>query len=157
MAGTVVTVDTIRGTYEIEKVDIVHDFGKSMNRIIDHGQIEGAVVQGIGWVTMEEIAFNEKGRLLSNSLSTYKVPDIYSAPKEINIEDLKTEGNENAILKSKAVGEPPFNYGIGAFLAIQNAMKAFRKDYHLNMNAPITHEKVLLGLYGKESEVNKVN
>jgi len=157
MAGTVVTVDTIRGTYEIEKVDIVHDFGKSMNRIIDHGQIEGAVVQGIGWVTMEEIAFNKKGRLLSNSLSTYKVPDIYSAPKEINIEDLKTEGNENAILKSKAVGEPPFNYGIGAFLAIQNAMKVFRKDYLLNMNAPITHEKVLLGLYGKEAELNKVN
>ncbi len=150
MAGTVVTVDTLRGTYEIDKVDIVHDFGKSMNRTIDHGQIEGAVVQGIGWMTMEELAYNETGRLLSNSLSTYKVPDIYSAPKEINIEDLKTEGDENAILKSKAVGEPPFNYGIGSFLAIQNAMKAFRKDYRLNMNAPLTHEKVLLGLYNKE-------
>jgi len=150
MAGTVVTVDTLRGTYEIDKVDIVHDFGKSMNRTIDHGQIEGAVVQGIGWMTMEELAFNETGRLLSNSLSTYKVPDIYSAPKEINIEDLKTEGDENAILKSKAVGEPPFNYGIGSFLAIQNAMKAFREDYRLNMNAPLTHEKVLLGLYNKK-------
>lgn len=150
MAGTVVTVDTLRGTYEIDKVDIVHDFGKSMNRTIDHGQIEGAVVQGIGWMTLEELAFNKTGQLLSNSLSTYKVPDIYSSPKEINIEDLKTEGDENAILKSKAVGEPPFNYGIGSFLAIQNAMQAFREDYRLNMNTPLTHEKVLLGLYNKD-------
>jgi xanthine dehydrogenase large subunit len=147
LAGITATVDVVRGTYEIDKVDIVHDFGKTMNRIIDHGQIEGAVVQGIGWATTEELAFNESGRMLSNSLSTYKVPDIYSAPKAISIEELKTEGSENAILKSKAVGEPPFNYGIGAFFAIQDAMKAFREDYRLNTGLPLTHEKVLLGLY----------
>ena len=152
LAGTVVTIDALRGTYEIDKVDIIHDFGKTMNPIIDHGQVEGAVVQGIGWMTMEELAFNEKGTLLSNSLSTYKVPDIYSVPKKINIVELTTEGSENAILKSKAVGEPPFNYGIGAFLAIQDAMKAFKNDYVLNTNAPLTHEKVLLGLYGNKSD-----
>jgi xanthine dehydrogenase large subunit len=147
MAGTTATIDTLRGTYEIDKVDIVHDFGKTMNRIIDYGQIEGAVVQGIGWMTIEDLVFDETGRMLSNSLSTYKVPDIYSAPNEINIEELETDGNNHAILKSKAVGEPPFNYGIGAFLAIQNAMKAFRNDYSINTNAPISHEKVLMGLY----------
>ncbi len=147
MAGITATVDVIRGTYEIDKVDIVHDFGKSMNVTIDHGQIEGALVQGIGWMTMEELVSDAKGRLLSNSLSTYKVPDIYAAPKQINISDLKTEGNEKAVLKSKAVGEPPFNYGIGAFFAIQDAMRAFRNDYKLLTAAPITHEKVLMGLY----------
>lgn len=149
LAGTVATVDVLRGTYEIDRVDIIHDFGKTMNPIIDHGQVEGAVMQGIGWMTIEELAFNEKGALLSNTLSTYKVPDIYSAPNKINVVELTTEGNENAILKSKAVGEPPFNYGIGAFLAIQDAMKAFKNGYALNTNAPITNEKVLLGLYGR--------
>ena len=150
LAGITATVDVLRGTYEIDEVNIVHDFGKSMNEIIDHGQVEGAVVQGIGWVTIEELVSDEKGRFLSNSLSTYKVPDIYSAPKKISISDLKSEGNERAILKSKAVGEPPFNYGIGAFFAIQDAMRAFRKNYQLIMSAPITHEKVLLGLYNHE-------
>ena len=150
LAGITATVDVLRGTYEIDKVNIVHDFGKSMNKIIDHGQVEGAVVQGIGWMTIEELVSDEKGRLLSNALSTYKVPDIYSAPKEISISDLKSEGNEQAILKSKAVGEPPFNYGIGAFFAIQDAMRAFRENYQLTMSAPITHEKVLMGLYGDQ-------
>jgi xanthine dehydrogenase large subunit len=153
MAGITATVDTVRGTYQIDDVRIVHDFGKSMNRTIDHGQIEGAVVQGIGWVTIEELAFSESGKLLSDSLSTYKVPDIYSAPQKIVIEDLKTEGTQQAIFKSKAVGEPPFNYGIGAFFAIQNAMKAFREDYRLNLNLPVTHEKVLTGLYKTDKSI----
>jgi xanthine dehydrogenase large subunit len=76
-AITTVTLDCLRGTYEIDAVKIVHDFGKSMNLGIDIGQIEGALAQGIGWVTMEEIAYNKDGRLLSNTLSTYKVPDIF--------------------------------------------------------------------------------
>ncbi len=142
-----VTVDCIRGTYEFDKVLIVHDFGKSMNTTIDLGQVEGALVQGIGWMTMEELAFDEKGRLLSNSLSTYKVPDIFSVPKEVQTIALKTDGAELAILKSKAVGEPPFLYGIGAFFAIQDAIKAFNKNYQPDFSAPMTPEKVLMRLY----------
>jgi xanthine dehydrogenase large subunit len=147
LAGTTVTVDTIRGTYEIDKVNIVHDFGKTINKTIDFGQIEGAVVQGIGWLTLEDLRFAEDGRLLANTLSTYKIPDIYFAPGEINIRELETEGSEAAILKSKAVGEPPFNYGVGSFIAIQQAIKAFNKDYRFTPTAPITHERTLLGLY----------
>ncbi|MEN8121604.1 MAG: molybdopterin cofactor-binding domain-containing protein [Bacteroidota bacterium] len=146
-AMVIAKVDCVRGIYDIEKVNIVHDFGKSMNKIIDRGQIEGGLVQGIGWMTMEEIVYDEKGRLLSNALSSYKVPDIYSVPKEVNIEHLETDGVEMAIMKSKAVGEPPFMYGIGAYFAIQNAIKAFNPKYDLKFDAPITHEKVLLGLY----------
>lgn len=146
-----VTLDCLRGTYEIDDVLIVHDFGNSINPTIDKGQIEGAVLQGIGWMTMEEISFNKDGRLLSNSLSTYKVPDIYSAPKVLECHALETDGPELAIMKSKAVGEPPFMYGIGAFFAIQNAIKAFNPTYKLDFDAPLTPEKVLMRLYGKNT------
>ena len=142
-----VTLDCIRGIYEFDKVQIVHDFGTSINSIIDHGQVEGALVQGIGWMTMEELAFGKNGKLLSNSLSTYKVPDIYSAPKEITCIALKTEGPELAIMKSKAVGEPPLMYGIGAYFALQNAIKSFNPNYKLDFNSPLTPEKVLMRLY----------
>ncbi|MCD6556165.1 MAG: molybdopterin-dependent oxidoreductase, partial [Bacteroidales bacterium] len=103
----------------------------------------------IGWLTIEEIRHNEKGQLLANALSTYKVPDIYSVPKEVNIKELETEGEKHAIMKSKAVGEPPFIYGTGSFFAIQNAVKAFNPNYKPDFKAPITHEKVLMGLYQK--------
>ena len=146
-AITIVTVDCLRGTYEIDAVKIVHDFGKSMNIGIDVGQVEGALVQGIGWMTLEEISYNEQGQLLSNALSTYKVPDVFSAPKTIEVLPLKTLGNEQAIFKSKAVGEPPLMYGIGAYFAIQNAVKEFNPNYQLKFDAPFTPEKVLMGLY----------
>lgn len=143
----VVTVDCIRGRYEFDTVKIVHDFGRSMNKMVDHGQIEGGVVQGIGWMTMEEISYNEEGRLLSNALSTYKIPDIYAVPKTIDIKHLETDGHELAIKKSKAVGEPPLMYGLGAYFAIQNAVKAFNPGYNSTFDAPFTPEKVLMALY----------
>jgi xanthine dehydrogenase large subunit len=151
-AITIVTVDCLRGTYEIDAVKIIHDFGKSMNIGIDKGQVEGALVQGIGWMTMEEISYNKEGKLLSNALSTYKVPDVFSAPKTIEIIPLETSGNEIAILKSKAVGEPPLMYGIGAYFAIQDAVKKFNPNYTLKFHAPFTPEKVLMGLY--ENKIN---
>lgn len=143
------TVDCMRGTYAFDSVKIVHDYGISMSKGIDLGQVEGALVQGLGWMTVEEIAYNADGRLLSNALSTYKVPDIYSVPKVVEVLPLETEGNEMAILKSKAVGEPPLMYGIGAYFALQNAIKAFNPDYKPKFHAPMTPEKVLMSLYGK--------
>jgi xanthine dehydrogenase large subunit len=145
-----VTVDCLKGTYEFDSINIVHDFGKSMNPTIDNGQIEGGLVQGIGWMTLEEIIYNDQGKLVSNALSTYKVPDIYSVPKVINIKHLETEGHELAIKKSKAVGEPPLMYGIGAYFAIRNAVKAFNPNAELAVNAPYTPEKVLMDLYRAE-------
>jgi xanthine dehydrogenase large subunit len=143
------TVDCLRGTYEFDSVKIIHDFGKSMNLGIDLGQIEGGLIQGIGWMTMEEISYAANGRLLSNALSTYKVPDVYSVPKEVEVIPLETEGNDMAVLKSKAVGEPPLMYGIGAYFAIQNAIRAFNPEYKMRFHAPMTPEKVLMGLYQK--------
>ena len=144
-----VTVDCLKGIYDFDSVNIVHDFGESMNKDVDNGQIEGGLVQGIGWMTLEEIVYNEQGRLVSNALSTYKVPDIYSVPKSIHITHLETEGHELAIKKSKAVGEPPLMYGLGAYFAIRSAVKAFNPNADLAVNAPYTPEKVLMDLYKK--------
>jgi xanthine dehydrogenase large subunit len=144
---TVVELDCLLGTYQIESVRIVHDFGKSLNPLIDLGQVEGGVMQGIGWMTCEEVVFDKEGRLLSDSLSKYKVPDIYMAPKQIQTLALETEGDPMAILRSKAVGEPPFMYGMGSYFAIQHAIRSFNPSYQPVFNAPFTPEKVLLGLY----------
>lgn len=147
-AITTATIDCVRGTYEIDSVELVHDFGSSMNRMIDIGQTEGGLIQGIGWMTMEELLYNEEGQLLSNALSTYKIPDIYSVPKKVAVHFLRTDGTDMALFKSKAVGEPPLMYGIGAYFAILNAIRAARPNYQPKVfSAPITPEKVLMALY----------
>ncbi|RYZ19440.1 MAG: xanthine dehydrogenase [Chitinophagaceae bacterium] len=146
-ALTEVTVDCLRGTYELDAVEVVHDFGSSINTLIDLGQCEGGIVQGIGWMTMEEVVYNEQGKLLSNALSTYKIPDIYSVPKVLDIHFLQTTGHPMAIKGSKAVGEPPLMYGIGAFFAIRNAVLAFNPKAQVPYMSPITPERVLMGLY----------
>ncbi len=156
-AITVVTMDCLRGIYEFDAVKIVHDFGSSMNPLIDRGQIEGGLVQGMGWMTMEEIIFDKEGRLRSNALSTYKVPDIYSVPKIIDIDFLQTNNDNLAILKSKAVGEPPLMYGIGAFFALRNAIKAFNPKADCPFSAPMTPEKLMMSLYSKPKEVVEEN
>ena len=153
MALTITTVDCIRGTYELDAVHVMHDFGSSMNKLVDLGQCEGGIVQGIGWMTMEEIIYNTDGRLMSNALSTYKIPDIYSVPKELNVHFLPSSTDNLAILKSKAVGEPPLMYGIGAYFAIRNAMLAYNPKANIPYSAPLTPEKVLLGL--QSHKVNK--
>ncbi|MCP5064328.1 MAG: molybdopterin-dependent oxidoreductase [Ignavibacteriae bacterium] len=144
---TEVTLDCVRGTYEIGYVKVVHDFGKSIDPKIDLGQVEGALVQGIGWLTLEEIKYSDKGNLLANTLSTYKIPDIYSAPKSIEVEFLSDSENRFGPLKSKAIGEPPLMYGIGAYFAILNAMKSYKPNKDFEISAPLTPEKVLMGLY----------
>ena len=145
-------VDCLRGTYTFDSVQIVHDFGASMNPMIDLGQLEGGLVQGMGWMTMEELAYNEEGRLLSNALSTYKIPDIYSVPKVIDTHFLNTPGTDMAAFKSKAVGEPPLLYGIGAWFSLKNAMLAFNAEIKCDLAvSPMTPERVLMSLYGNIS------
>jgi len=147
-----VTVDCLRGRYEVDYVKCCHDFGSSMNTAVDNGQIEGGIVQGLGWVTMEEVFYDDAGKLRSNALSTYKVPDIYSVPKEIAILPLKTDRENLAIFNSKAVGEPPLMYGIGAYFAIRNAVRAFT-DCSPPFDLPFTPEKVLMNLYAADAAV----
>ncbi len=152
-ASVEVTVDCLRGIYSIDRVSIVHDAGKSLSPMIDCGQIEGGVVQGLGWMTMEEIIYDQQGCLKTDNLTRYKIPDLYFAP-EIEIEFLADEDSP-AVMQSKAVGEPPFMYGIGAYFALIKAIQAFNPNWQADFCAPITAEKVLLALYEKnESPFN---
>ncbi len=143
---TEVTVDCIRGTYDIDTVKVVHNLGRPINENVDLGQVEGGLAQGIGWMTLEELAYGEDGRLLSDALSTYKCPDVYCAP-EIDVRFLEAE-NPTGPHGSKAVGEPPLMYGIGAFFAIRAAIRAFDASTRVGFEAPATPERVLLGLHG---------
>ena len=149
-AVVTVVLDCLRGIYNIDRVLIVHDFGNSLNPAIDRGQMEGGVMQGIGWMTIEEVLFSSEGKMLTDSLSTYKVPDIYSAPGILEFRALETEGPGPALLKSKAIGEPPLMYGIGAYFALHNAIRSFNPSWKPDFDAPLTHEKVLMRLYDKK-------
>lgn len=145
-----VTVDCLRGIYEFDSVKVVHDSGSSMNLIVDRGQCEGGIVQGIGWMTMEELIYDKKGKLMSNALSTYKIPDVYSVPKQIQLHFLNTNKDNLAVFHSKAVGEPPLMYGIGAFFALRNAIIAFNPSARPVFSSPMTPEKALMSLYKKK-------
>ncbi len=145
-ALTEVTLDVLRGTYSIDSVSIVHDSGLSLDEATDRGQVEGALAQGIGWMTLEEIRFSDKGRNLAANLASYKVPDLYSTAKSVNIEFFRDPENSRGPLNSKAIGEPPFMYGIGAWFALREAMKAAVPVLDLEYRAPLTPEKVLLAL-----------
>jgi xanthine dehydrogenase large subunit len=147
-AITEATVDCLRGTYEIDAVHVVHDAGKSLDPVIDRGQVEGGVVQGIGWATIEEVLYSGEGRLLTDSMATYKVPDLHFAPLGLDTVFLDDAANPKAVMHSKAIGEPPFMYGIGSYFAVLNAMKAFRPEGESFFSIPLTHEKVLLFLAG---------
>ncbi len=149
------TVDCLRGIYTIDFVKACHDFGNSMNTSVDYGQIEGGIVQGIGWMTMEEVVYDALGKLRSNALSTYKIPDIYSVPKTIDFIPLETTRENLAIFNSKAVGEPPLMYGIGAYFAIHNAVRAFNLENSPAFDAPFTPERVLMNLYSEAAKKMK--
>ncbi|MFK5998701.1 MAG: xanthine dehydrogenase molybdopterin binding subunit [Rhodobacterales bacterium] len=142
-AVTEVIVDTLSGEYRILRTDIVHDCGKSLNPAIDIGQIEGAYVQGAGWLTTEELVWSDKGALQTHAPSTYKIPACSDRPARFNVALFDTENTEDTIYKSKAVGEPPFMLGISAWLALSNAVSGCNPAQYAAMNAPATPEEVL--------------
>ncbi len=144
-----VTLDCIRGTYSVDSIKIIHDVGKSLATEIDMGQVEGAVVQGVGWLTSEEIVYGKDGKILTGNLGGYKIPDIYSAPEVITAFYDKSE-NRFGPFNSKAIGEPPLLYGIGAYFAILDAVKAYNPQPIGSFDAPLTPEKIFLLLHNKE-------
>ncbi|NOZ57710.1 MAG: molybdopterin-dependent oxidoreductase, partial [Calditrichaeota bacterium] len=146
-----VTVDCLRGTATVDAVKILHDVGQSLNPLIDRGQVEGAVVQGLGWVMLEEVLHDDRGRLLTDSLSTYKIPDIHFAP-EIEVQFLGDSENPVGPYHSKAIGEPPFMYGLAAYFAILDALRAFNPNLQPFYDSPLTPEKILLALYDRPAD-----
>ncbi len=141
-----VTVDCLRGTSTVDRVRMVHDGGRSLAPAVDLGQLEGGLVQGLGWMTMEELVFHQ-GRNLSDTLSTYKIPDLLGTPV-IEGHFLDDADNPKAVMQSKAIGEPPFMYGIGVYFALLDALRAFRPDRKGVYDAPLTPEKALMFLHG---------
>jgi xanthine dehydrogenase large subunit len=142
-----VTLDALRGTYSVDSVKIVHDLGRSLNERVDLGQVEGGLAQGLGWMTMEDLQFDAKGRLLSGALASYKVPDVYFMPDDLQVHFLEDADEPLGPYGSKAVGEPPLMYGIGVFFALRDAMQAFRRDASYAFSAPLTPERVLMELH----------
>ncbi len=134
------TVDVLLGVGTIDKVTAVHDLARSIDELTDRGQIEGGIVQGVGWMTSEEILHDDAGRLLTDSLATFKIPDLHAAP-EMEIHLLEHE-NPHAVLGSKAVGEPPLIYGLCAFFALQDAIASWRPASAGEFRTPLTPEHI---------------
>lgn len=134
------TVDELLGVGRIDRVTVVHDLARSIDELTDRGQIEGGIVQGIGWMTSEEILYDAAGRLLTDTLATFKIPDLHSAPEmEIHLVE---HDNPHAVLGSKAVGEPPLIYGLGAFFALQDAIATRRPEAAGEFRTPLTPERI---------------
>jgi xanthine dehydrogenase large subunit len=142
-----VAIDTLTGESRVLKVDILHDVGRSINPAIDVGQIEGGFVQGMGWLTTEQLVWNDKGYLQTHAPSTYKIPATGDIPEHFRV-DLWPEANrEDNVHGSKAVGEPPFMLAISVFEALRDAVSQAGGQPHA-MNAPATAEEVLRAVMG---------
>jgi len=143
-----VTIDTLTGEYRVERTDILHDVGRSLNPVLDRGQVEGAFIQGMGWLTTEELWWDTEGRLRTHAPSTYKIPLASDRPRVFNV-DLAdwSENRELTIKRSKAVGEPPFMLGISVFEALSMAVASVA-DYREcpRLDAPATPERVLMAV-----------
>ncbi len=141
-----VIVDTLTGEHRILRVDIVHDCGDSMNPAVDLGQVEGAFVQGVGWLTSEELCWNDAGQLTAHAPSTYKIPTSSDVPQDFNVQLLSNSANrEDTIYRSKAVGEPPLMLGISVFHAIRDAIACTGNPLP-DLRAPATPEAVLTAI-----------
>ena len=150
-AVTEVVIDRLTGENRILRTDILHDCGASLNPAIDIGQIEGGYVQGAGWLTTEELVWDEKGRLRTHAPSTYKIPACGDRPRVFNVALWEGENREETIYRSKAVGEPPFMLGISAFLALSDAVAACGDgSVYPALDAPATPERVLWAVKRQE-------
>ena len=143
-----VVIDTLTGEHKVLRVDILHDVGKSINPAIDLGQIEGGFIQGMGWLTSEELVFDDAGRLRTHSPSTYKIPVCSDRPKTFNIHIWDQGRNpEETIHRSKAVGEPPLMLAISVFSALTDAVASVGEGKVMpKLTAPATAESILMAV-----------
>ncbi|HET6157099.1 MAG TPA: molybdopterin cofactor-binding domain-containing protein, partial [Dongiaceae bacterium] len=150
-----VMIDTLTGEYTLTRVDILHDAGRSLNPAIDLGQVEGGFIQGMGWLTSEELWFDEQGRLRTHAPSTYKIPTCSDRPADFRMQLLENAPNrEETIHRSKAVGEPPLMLAISVFRAISDAIASVAEYRVLpRLDAPATPERVLFAVEDLQSRM----
>ncbi len=142
-----VVIDTLTGEWKLLRADVLHDCGRSLNPAIDRGQVEGAFIQGMGWLTTEELVWKQDGTLWTHAPSTYKIPVASDCPAVFNVEIWDAPCKENSIHNSKAVGEPPLLNAISVFLAIRNAVGAANPSAQLPaLDAPATPERILMSV-----------
>ena len=139
-----VEIDTLTGANRVVRADILHDVGRSLNPDIDHGQIEGGFVQGMGWLTMEELVYSARGEVLTHAPSTYKIPCASDRPDDLRINLFDNDNTEDTIFKSKAVGEPPLMLAISVHSALAHAVSSFSPVGRWpELDAPATAEEIL--------------
>ena len=143
-----VVIDTLTGEYRLLRADLLHDVGRSINPAIDLGQIEGGFVQGMGWLTTEELCWNARGELTTHAPSTYKIPTASDLPADFRVRIFERGANrEQVVARSKAVGEPPLMLGISVFHAINDAIASVAGGrLSPALDAPATPERVLLAI-----------
>jgi xanthine dehydrogenase large subunit len=141
-----VAIDTLTGESRVLRVDILHDVGRSINPAIDRGQIEGGFIQGMGWLTTEELVWSDDGRLATHGASTYKIPSAGDVPPHFKV-DLWPEPNpEDNVFGSKAVGEPPFMLAFSVIEALKDAVAQHTGRKSVPLKAPATPENLLRAL-----------
>jgi xanthine dehydrogenase large subunit len=139
-----VVVDTLTGEWKLARADVLYDAGKSLNPAIDIGQVEGAFIQGMGWLTTEELWWNDGGKLMTHAPSTYKIPAVSDCPEDFRVRLFDNRNVEDSIHRSKAVGEPPLLLPFSVFFAIRDAISSVG-GHQVNppLNAPATCEAIL--------------
>ncbi|MER2536153.1 MAG: xanthine dehydrogenase molybdopterin binding subunit [Rhizobiaceae bacterium] len=152
-----VSIDTLTGEYMVERVDVLHEVGRSLNPAIDLGQVEGGFVQGMGWLTTEELWWDEKGRLRTHAPSTYKIPLASDRPKVFNVKLADWSKNrEPTVHRSKAVGEPPFMLGMCVLHALSDAVASVAEHRVCpRLDAPATPERVLMAVERLRAEAGQ--
>jgi len=146
-ACTEVAIDTLTGESRVLRVDILHDVGRSINPGLDIGQIEGAFVQGMGWLTSEQLVWNDAGLLTTHAPSTYKIPTAGDVPPHFKVDLWDAPNTQDNVFGSKAVGEPPFMLALSVFEALRDAVARARHDgLPVQLNAPATPEEILRAL-----------
>lgn len=150
-----VAVDTLTGEWRLLRADALYDAGNSLNPAIDIGQVEGAFIQGMGWLTTEELWWNKTGKLMTHAPSTYKIPGISDCPETFRVRLFKNRNASDSIHRSKAVGEPPLLLPFSVFYAIRDAVSAVG-DHRVNppLNAPATSEAILKAVEAVQAAVN---
>jgi xanthine dehydrogenase large subunit len=147
LAISEVEIDRYTGDMKLLRTDMLMDLGRPLNPAIDRGQVMGAFVQGMGWVTTESLFYNEERALVSHSPTTYKIPNVQDIPREIKLEFIENHDNTVNVHRSKAVGEPPFLLGISAWTAVKNALSY--QNCGAELKSPATGEEILRELTGE--------
>jgi xanthine dehydrogenase large subunit len=147
LAISEVEIDRYTGDMKLLRTDMLMDLGRPLNPAIDRGQVMGAFVQGMGWVTTESLFYNDERALVSHSPTTYKIPNVQDIPREVKLDFIENHDNTVNVHRSKAVGEPPFLLGISAWTAVKNALSY--KNQGQGLKSPATGEEILRELTGE--------